>query len=158
MHLSAQRGFRCDLCLCAIYDPLPIAVGIGFGIGSPKRHAWATLGPRLGHPWATLGSNEESTLFATKDGKGRVGYRNRRDRSTSHVIGRTKPHGRGRVRSTSIPQAGARALQAAAENINHKGHGRNTKTAEYTSKRYSIMGRLKSQKRRKIFATWSDFI
>jgi len=80
MHLSAQRGFRCDLCLCAICDPLPIAVGIP-PIHAQKRRAngarwvwdWVTLGPPLGHPWATLGSNEESTLFAAKDGKGRVG-------------------------------------------------------------------------------------
>jgi hypothetical protein len=84
MHLSAQRGFRCDLCLCAICDPLPIAVGIP-PIHAQKRRAngarwvwdWATPGPRLGHPWATLGPPlgrmKKVLLFAAKDGKGRVG-------------------------------------------------------------------------------------
>lgn len=38
-------------------DPLPIGIGFGTGLGSPKGHAWVTPGPPKHHARVTLGSN-----------------------------------------------------------------------------------------------------
>jgi len=61
-----RNGKPLRSCFWRVCDPLPIRIGIVFGIGigfgSPKAHPWATHAPRKGH---TQGSNCGSALFTT---------------------------------------------------------------------------------------------
>ena len=48
------------------YDPLPIGIGSGIGIGSRLGHAWITPGTPKRHAWVTLGSNGTSGFVCNK--------------------------------------------------------------------------------------------